>query len=194
MAEINKVIYGGRVLVDLTGDTISEDKLLKGTTAHMPDGSIKEGTCPFDMDTSEANAAAAEILLGRKAGVKGNMISGAMPNNGAVAGTISSKDDAYNVPRGYHDGSGGVSIDSGEKAKLIPENIRQGVIVLGVEGAMSGTESANPQAKTVTPKTTEQQILPDSEQGYNFLSQVTVQAIPYTEIENDAGGLTAAIA
>lgn len=31
---INKVIYGGKTLIDLTGDTISADKLLSGITAH----------------------------------------------------------------------------------------------------------------------------------------------------------------
>lgn len=36
MANINKVIYGGRTLIDLSGDTISPDKLLVGFKAHMP--------------------------------------------------------------------------------------------------------------------------------------------------------------
>lgn len=27
---INKVIYGGKTLIDLSGDTVSADKLLKG--------------------------------------------------------------------------------------------------------------------------------------------------------------------
>ena len=100
----------------------------------------------------------------------------------------------YTIPRGYHDGSGKVSIASAEQAKLIPENIRQGVTILEVEGAMSTTEGANPQAKEVTPTTAEQQVLPDSDQGYNYLSQVTVKPIPYSETENTAGGLTATIA
>lgn len=34
---VNKVIYGGRVLIDLTGDTVDPSKLLKGSKAHgMP--------------------------------------------------------------------------------------------------------------------------------------------------------------
>lgn len=31
---VNKVIYGGDVLIDLTGDSVSADKVLKGITAH----------------------------------------------------------------------------------------------------------------------------------------------------------------
>ena len=38
-----------------------------------------------------------------------------------------------------------------------------------------------------------QTILPDSTGGYNYLSQVTVEAIPYNESENPQGGLTVTI-
>ena len=31
---INKVVYGGKPLIDLTGDTVTADKLLEGVTAH----------------------------------------------------------------------------------------------------------------------------------------------------------------
>ena len=101
---------------------------------------------------------------------------------------------SYNtVPQGFHDGSGKVKIHADEKAKLVANNIREGVTILGVAGSMTGTEGANPQAKTVTPSTSQQEILPDSESGYNYLSQVTVLAIPYSEEENPQGGTTVTI-
>lgn len=99
---INKVIYGGRTLIDLSGDTVTADKILDGFTAHDKKGETITGTCKYDVD-------------------------------------------------------------------------------------------AKPQAKTVTPKTTEQTVLPDTEEGYNYLSQVTVAAIPYQESENPAGGTTVTI-
>ena len=190
----NKIIYAGQTLIDLTQDTVVADKLLKGYTAHGADGEIITGSCTFDIDTSEMTAAASEILSGKTAGVKGKTVTGAMPNNGGVVGTISTVAGEYTIPLGYHDGSGKVSIDAAEQAKLIAENIREGVTVLGVEGTMSGTEDAVPQAKSVTPSTQEQQILPDADQGYNYLSQVTVAAIPYVEADNEAGGKTVTIA
>ena len=49
------------------------------------------------------------------------------------------------------------------------------------------------QAKTVTPSTSQQVVMPDSP-TYNCLSQVTVSAIPYTETDNAAGGKTVTIA
>ncbi len=188
---ISKVIYGGNTLIDLTGDTVTKDKLLKGYTAHGKDGEVINGACEFDANTQDATATAAEILLGKTAYNKGSKVTGTMPNNGAVSGNITTKAGQYTVPQGYHDGSGKVSIASAEQAKLIPENIREGITVLGVEGTMSGTEDAKPQQKTVTPSTVEQTILPDT--GYNYLSQVTVKAIPYTESDNSAGGKTVTI-
>ena len=56
---------------------------------------------------------------------------------------------------------------------------------------MTGTEDARPQSKTVTPSTSQQTILPD--EGYNYLSQVVVNAIPYSESDNSAGGKTVTI-
>lgn len=188
---ISKVVYGGNTLIDLTADTVTADKLLKGTTAHGANGEPVTGSCTYDADTQDATATAAEILSGKTAYNKGNKVTGSMKNNGAVSGTISSKSGTYTVPQGYHDGSGKVQIDSTEQAKIIAENIREGITILGVEGSMSGTEDAKPQAKTVTPSTAEQVVLPDT--GYNYLSQVTVAAIPYVESDNSAGGKTVTI-
>ena len=187
----SKIIYDGKVLIDLTADTIQPDKLLKGYTAHGADGEPINGSCEYDVDSSEATATAAEILAGKTAAVKGGIVTGEMKNNGAVEGNISEKAGKYIIPQGFHDGSGYAQIDPTEQAKLIPANIRQGVEVLGVTGTMSSQEGVKAQAKTVTPKATSQQVTPD--EGYTHLSQVTVAAIPYVESENSAGGITVTI-
>ena len=118
------------------------------------------------------------------------MVTGSMPNNGGVSGTISTVDEEYSVPEGYHDGSGKVSIAATEQAKLIANNIRDGVELLGVTGTLKPREDVTAQAKTATPYTTEQVILPDT--GIDYLSQVTVEAIAYVETDN-ANGTTVTI-
>lgn len=188
---VSKVVYGGDTLIDLTADTVAADKLLKGVTAHGADGERVVGTCTYDADTQDATATAAEVLAGKTAYNKGQKVTGTMKNNGAVSGTISTKDGAYTVPQGYHDGSGKVAINATEKAKLVPANIREGVTILGVQGSMSGNEGEKAQEKTVTPKTTAQTVVPDA--GYTCLSSVTVAAIPYVESDNSAGGKTVTI-
>ena len=189
---VNKVIYGGNTLIDLTSDTVTADKILKNFTAHAASGAPITGTCTYDADTSDATATVAEILSGKTAYKNGSKLTGTMPNRGAVTGTISTVDGTYTIQNGYHDGSGSVGISSTEQAKIIASNIREGVEILGVTGTMSGSEDVHAQTKTATPKTTAQTITPDT--GYNYLSQVTVNAIPYTETDNAAGGKTVTIA
>lgn len=188
---INKVIYGGNTLIDLTSDTVTADKMLAGYKAHDKSGTLITGSCEFDVNSGDATAAIAEILSGKTAYARGAKLTGTMPNRGSITGTISTLDGTYTVQQGYHDGSGKVGIDSTEKAKLVPTNIRSGVTVLGVEGTMTGTEDVHAQAKTATPTTEAQTILPD--ENYNYLSQVTVNAIPYQESPNSAGGTTVTI-
>lgn len=187
----SKIIYDGQTLIDLTADTITPADLAKDVTAHDKSGAPIVGTSTKDADTSNDNAVAAEILATKTAHARGTQLTGTMPNNGAVAGTISTVDGEYTVPIGYHDGSGKVAIASAEQSKIVGANIRQGVTILGVQGTMSGSEDVNAQSRTVTPTAASQVITPET--GYNYLAQVTVNAIPYVEADNSAGGVTVTI-
>ena len=186
----NKFVYHGVTKFDLTGDTIEPSDLASGVTAHDRSGALITGTNTFDSDTSDDTAAVAEILSGKTAHARGVQLTGTMPNRGAVTGVISDKDDTYTIQQGYHDGSGSVGIDAKEKAKIIPGNIKAGVEILGETGTYAG-EAISVQSKTATPTNSQQVILPDT--GYDYLSQVTVNAIPYTETDNAAGGYTITI-
>ena len=190
---VNKVVIGKETKLDLTADTVTPDKLAKGITAHDKSGAPITGTSTKDADTGDATAAVAEVLDGKTFYARGTKMTGTMPNNGEVNGEISTVDGKYTIPMGFHDGAGGVAIAATEQAKLVPTNIREGVTVLGVKGAMSGNEGMKPQAKSVTPSFEQQIILPDSDSDYNCLSQVTVAAIPATYVDNAAGGQTLTI-
>jgi hypothetical protein len=192
MAEYtSKVVLGtGEVLIDLTADTVDAAHLLNGYTAHGADGAPITGTCDYDSDTSADTLTAAEAITGKTFHARGTAYTGTMPNNGAVTGTITTVAGAYTIPAGYHDGSGTVSIDSTDQAKIIADNIKDGVSILGVTGTYTG-EGVTAQAKTATPGYTQQTILPDT--GYDYLSQVTVEAISVVRTENAAGGYTVTI-
>ena len=188
---ISKVIYGDKTLLDLTGDTVVADKLLKGYTAHDKAGEPIVGSCTYDSDTQDATVNEAEILSGKTGYARGAKLTGSMPNNGAVSGVIESATGVYAIPQGYHDGSGKVCIDADEQAKLIPGNIKQGVTILGVVGTHEGASVVKAQSKEIVPSSSAQTVLPDS--GYDYLSQVKVLAIPYVESDNAAGGVTVTI-
>lgn len=186
------VLSNGTTLIDLTADTVTAATMLSGTTAHDKSGATITGSCTYDSDTSDDTAAASEILATKTAHARGTQLTGTMPNRGAVTGTITSASGQYTIPQGYHDGSGKVSIDATSAGLLVPENIRDGVTILGVEGTMSGSEDVHAQSKTATPTWSAQTITPDSP-DYNYLSQVTVNAIPISYSDNAAGGQTVTV-
>ena len=185
------VLSNGTTLIDLTGDTATAATVLAGSTFHDKSGAPVTGTCEYDSDTSDDTAAVGEILSGKTAHARGALLTGTMTNNGAQTGSITTKAQQVTIAQGYHDGSGKVSIASAEQAKIIANNIREGITILGVQGTMSGSEGVVAQAKTATPSWSQQVISPDT--GYTHLSQVTVAAIPIAYSDNAAGGQTVTI-
>lgn len=188
---VNKVIYGGTTLIDITDTTAVVDKVLDGYYFYGASGEKLEGTCTYNADTSDGTAAASEILLSKVAYVNGNKITGTMPNQGSVSGTISTKDDAYTIPAGYHDGGGKCQLATAQKNLLVAGNIKAGVTLLGVLGDYSG-EAISAQSKTVSPTVAGFTVQPDV--GYDYLSSVVVNPISFVETDNAAGGKTVTIA
>ena len=184
-----KFILGGDVIFDLTQDTVTPADVASGKTFHKPDGTIGTGTSTKDVDSSECTALDGEVLSGKTFGKGGSVRTGSMTIQGEKHLTLSTRDSEVTIPQGYHDGSGGAGLSSSDKAALIPGNVRQGVTILGVEGTMSGQEDVNAQAKPATPSLSQQEITPDSP-TYNYLTKVTIAAIPVTITEDvSTGGL-----
>lgn len=188
---VNKVTKAnGDVIIDLTLDDVTEDKVAKGLKFHDRSGAQKTGTNTFTVDASGASATAAEILEGKTAGIGDTMVAGTMKNNGALTLYIDAATGKVMIPLGFHDGTGYVAIDPTELAKLVPANIKEGVTILGVTGEF-GADDISSQSKEVTPTFADQTIQPD--EGVAFLSAVVVKAIPMIYVDNEAGGQTLTI-
>ena len=64
---VNKVVYGTTVLVDLTEDTVTPDKLLKGATAHDASGEPITGTLEAGSGGSSDNNCEAYHITSKSA-------------------------------------------------------------------------------------------------------------------------------
>lgn len=68
-------------------------------------------------DVSSVNTTAADVLANKVfVDSVGTVTTGTMPNNGAVSKTLDSTSTSYTIPKGYHNGTGNVSIALEEKS------------------------------------------------------------------------------
>lgn len=103
------------------------------------------------LDTSDATATESDILYGKTAYINSGKTTGTMKNNGKHDITFSNIGVGYHIPEGYHNGTGYVGLNTTERNKLIPENIKNGVTILGVTGNLqTGGSSGGKQIKTST--------------------------------------------
>lgn len=106
---------------EVSGNTLVNDNTKVITSIYIPGDAapdnVLEGTTFSSEDYIEA--------------------TGTMPNNGAAAIRLSDL-AAKSVAAGYYSG-GTAKIADAEAAKIIPENIKNGVTILGVEGTMEAS-------------------------------------------------------
>lgn len=110
-----------------------------GTTVTIGTVAGESETDLYYVDTSDATATETDILAGKTAYARGNKLIGLMPDNGAVVGNIVDLTNRVTISAGYHNGEGSVGIDDTERAKIIPENIKGGISILGVMGTLNNS-------------------------------------------------------
>jgi len=106
------------------------------TYASVPEVDIPKsgsGTAKFYY-TGDADAAAANVLSGKKFFTSTGEDTGSMANNGATGGTISTKAGTYTIPAGYTSG-GTVSLSG--VTDCVSGNILSGKTILGVSGSLA---------------------------------------------------------
>lgn len=89
------------------------------------------------LDTSDANASASQILSGYTAYVNGSKISGSMTNRGEVFQSLNCG-GSYTIPVGYHNGSGRVTANS--LASQTPGTATAAQILQGYTAWVNGTQ------------------------------------------------------
>ena len=100
---INKVEYGGRVLVDLTADSVEADALVVGHTAHGKDGEPVEGANPYELEATNAEVQTQTDLIGQIAAVLEGKAAGGGGGGSFVEGTlaIAAEVSELDVPVGF---------------------------------------------------------------------------------------------
>lgn len=93
------------------------------------------GTAKF-FYTGDADAAAANVLSGKKFAGASGMDTGSMADNGSTSGEIETKAGTVTIPAGHTSG-GTVSIKSSAVSDCVAANILSGKTILGVSGSLS---------------------------------------------------------
>lgn len=187
----NKVILSdGTVLINLTQDGVEPEHVQSGIWFHHKSGERKQGTSTKTVDASGVTAEASEVLYNKSFGKGSEIQYGTMPDNSGKNVEITTKSGTP-IPKGFSDGSGVAKLSDADLAKLIPENIKEGVKILDVEGDY-GADDISSIGKTATPTFSDQTFNP-SDDNATFYSSFTVKAIPVTRTDNDFGGVTVTI-
>ena len=138
---VNKVVYGGTTLVDLTGDTVEADKILSGYTAHDKSGAPITGTIPgvnattYNTSMADQTIAAGSYLAGTQTIRKvttANIAAGNIKYGVTVKVGDAGDDDRIKSATGTFSGSSTVS--SGQTAAAA------GQILSGYSAFVNGAE------------------------------------------------------
>lgn len=118
---------------------MAQNVIINGVTyQNVPEVNIPKsggGTAKF-YDAASADAAASNVLNGKKFVGSNGLDTGNMPNNGSTGGTISTKSGSVTIPSGYTTG-GSVSISSSAVTDCVAGNILSGKTILGVGGSLT---------------------------------------------------------
>ena len=127
---------GAKNIVKANGNALSSGNIKAGQICHLVyTGSVfqllgERG----DYGTAQPEHVLEEYTIGTENGI----VSGTMPNRGAINQTITTQGGQIIIPEGYHDGNGKVTAYF---ANLTSENIRYQITIGGVTGTLGRAKS-----------------------------------------------------
>ena len=187
---VNKVVYGGRTLIDLTEVTVTADKLLEGYTALDKSGTLITGTA----SPSSGSVIAVDDVADSHGGTIRTITAVSLEGDTVSPSVLASGYTAHNAAGEAITGT------------LVPGITPSGTIDISTNGTHDVTNYAsayvhvqsqgvNLQTKTdISPTESSQTITPDS--GYDGLTSVQINAISSTYVgsgidRNTSSDLTA---
>ena len=148
--ELNRILNAKadiKTAIETKGVVVSEETLIDGYADLIDDIVTDSGT-----DISDADAAVGDVLSSKTFySVEEPIKTGTMTDRGTVSTDITTVAQEVTIAAGKHSGSGVVKIDSTEQAKIIAENIKDGITILSVEGTL---ESGGSYSRVVQQLTT----------------------------------------
>lgn len=127
---VSGVAGGGDYQLEPTKEvtpTKSEQNITPASGFYGLEGVTVKAIPAIYQDVSSVNAAAADVLTGKIIVLAdGSVVAGAMPDNGALTKTLDATTVTYTIPKGYHNGSGKVTITLEEKS-VTPTKSEQAV-------------------------------------------------------------------
>lgn len=84
VTNVNQLLISGKVVFDVTNDTVTPNDLVKGVTAHDKSGAPITGTLKV-LDTSDANATRNDIRIGKTAYINGIKVLGNLSEDTLLA-------------------------------------------------------------------------------------------------------------
>jgi hypothetical protein len=135
--ELNRIIDAKADIIDAIegkGVTVPSGKKIDELAPYIDDISGGGGT-----DISDADAAVGDVLASKTFySVEEPRKTGTMVDRGTVSTDISAKATEVTIAAGKHSGSGVVKIATAEQNKIIAENIKKDIAILGVTGTLEG--------------------------------------------------------
>lgn len=164
-------------IIHLPNECFFEPGVVHCYIQHEKDGET-ETIADVSIDVKErkipSNVTPTDIRSGKYAVTSKGVVIGSLNENGIVDVVITDKDDVINIPSGIVEG-GTVSLSEEERNNIRPEIIKEGEVVLGVEGKYSLGQIGYEGNAFVVP-TKEQQTLNTKDKLVS--ENITVDAIP----------------